>query len=340
MPPKVPALSVPPIVVFASYASICLLSISAAVMLFPTRVAKMFPKPVRTLRAKLFSWVRRARELSVEGPIYKLTIWWGRKLGRGFLASRCQAPDIRAKPGGSREVQVTLTPRLPYNPFHEEQYMLSWCREDEETPIWREKCYDPKCDCEVIAKGRVRVYLEGLPENTPIRVRARAVNARGHSEWTKEIPAETLAPPSEDGGYTGPLGPACEDGAYYTWGQTKTEVTLWVPLRPEWTAKNIKFKWTPSRLELRCSANGTGADEVLIGPLNKRVKSDEVFWSIEEDKKFGRHLYVQMVKVEALDKWSCVIEAPGHPQVDTRLLRFFTDGMSGLGDLSGLAGLK
>lgn len=344
---RVPArLPVPPILVYLSYLSFFLLTTSTAMMLLPKSVVAKLPKPVRWMRAKLYSWLRRARELSRDGPFYKLTIWLGRKLGRGKLSSKCQAPDIRAKPTGSTEVQLSLTAHSPWNPFHEECYMLSWCRQDEgDSPFWREKLFDPSCDCEKLAAGKLKFVLEGLPESTPLRVRACGVNSRGRSPWAKDISVSTLAIPSEDNGFTGPAGPACSDVAQYTWTQTRTEVALRIPLRLEWTAKKLKVKWTPSRVEIRCesSTNGNGrSDEMLVGPLCKKIKNDEVFWTIEDtDNTYGRHLHFQMVKAEALEKWSCAIDAPGHPQIDTRALRFFDEtSLDSLGDLSGLRGLS
>merc|ERR1719203_2736302 len=304
-------------------------------VLLPRRVALKVPKVLRRVRSKCLSWVKRAKELSKDGPFYKLMVWIGRKFGRGFLSSRCRAPEVRASAGGAREVLVTVTPDLPYNPFHEEDYFVAWCREDEAQERWREKMYDPKYDCEKVAGNKFRMYLEGLPEHTLLRVRACAVNVHGRSDWSRERPVETLAVPSSDNGFQGPLGPACPPGAQYTWTQTKTEVFLKIPLRPEWTAKRIRFYNTPSRIEIRVPAPDNGADEVLVGPLCKKVKVDDVFWCVEEDKQLGRHLSAQLLKFEPMDKWPCIIEAKEHPHIDVRMLRFWTDG-DALTDLSGL----
>lgn len=137
-------LPVPPIIVYLSYASFFLVSTSVVLMLIPTSLTGKLPKPVRKIRSKLYATLRRALELSRDGPFYRLTLWLGRKLGHGRLSSLCRVPSARAKASGSREVQVTLTPQLPWNGFHEECYMLSWCRQDEKDPIWREKAFDFK----------------------------------------------------------------------------------------------------------------------------------------------------------------------------------------------------
>lgn len=339
-----PVIPLPPILIYGSYVSITLALVSAIIMFAPRKVVPKLPGPVREFRFKLLSWWKRARELSVDGPFYRITVWMGRKLWRGKLSSRAQAPLTKAKATGNREVQMTLTPQLPWNPFHEETYVLSWSRQDEQEPIWREKAFDPLTDAEKVVGGRVKFFLESLPEFTPLRVRACACNARGRSEYSKAILVETLAAPSVDNGLSGPLGPAAEEGAKYWWTQTRTEVSFRIPLRPAWTTKNLKVKWTPARVEVRVDGAIDGAsDEILVAPFHKKVKGDEVFWTIEsEDKKYGRHLHIQLVKVDALEKWSCAIEAPGHAQLDTRMLQFFsTDDLSGTGDLSGmLAGMK
>lgn len=317
------------------YGSLLLVMGSLVLVLLPSRLAGKLPKLVRRLRTRLLATVRRARELSAQGPFYRLGVWCGRKLGRGHLASLCVTPDVRAKPSGNREVQVTLGPHLPYNPFHEEDYVLAWRREDESDDRWREKRFSSEHDCEKVA-GRLRVHLDGLPEHTALVLRGCAEHIRGRSPWSKEARVATMAKPGEDGGFVGPLGQACPPEARYTWSQTQTEVSFKVPLRAEWKAKDIRFKWTPLRLEIRCAhgtiANGTDADNLLVGPMPKKVKTDEVFWSIEEDDtKLGRHLAVQMVKAEQYEKWPCLIEGDGHPHIDVRLLRFFTEGPGGFG---------
>lgn len=238
---------------------------------------------------------------------------------------------------------MTVTPRLPWNPFHVERYMLAWTRPDEETPVWRMKEFDPATDSEKVAGSKHRFYLEGLPQHTPLQVRACGTNAHGRGPWSKVLNVCTLAIPTKEGGFTGPVGPACGKDETYSWSQTRTEVAFRVPLRPGDNAKNLKVKWTPSRLEVKSGSDTSGFDEILVGPLCKRVKIDEVFWTIEDgDKTFGRHLHVQMAKVDALEKWACGIDAPGHPQIDTEQVQFFTEGdaLSSLGDLSGLPGLR
>jgi len=69
-----------------------------------------------------------------------------------------------------------------------------------------------------------------------------------------------------------------------------------------------------------------------VGPLAKKVKVSDVFWTIDEDDKLGRIISVQFAKAEAYEKWPCFIEADGHTRVDVRLVRFFTADMGmGLG---------
>lgn len=336
-------LPIPPIVFYFSYVSTTVAVVAFVLMFLPKSVMAKCPKPVRTLRAKFNAWWKRARELSADGPFYKLMVWSGHKLGRGKLASHCRAPDLKAKPSGDRIVQMTVTPRLPWNPWHVEAYMLAWVRQSElDEPTWRMKEFDPLTESEKVEgapKGKFRFYLEGLPQHTALRVRACGINAHGRGPWSKEIDVCTLAVPTKENGLTGPAGEACGKDATYTWTQTSTEVFLRVPLTSGDTAKNLKVKWTPSRIEVRSGSVTSGSDEILVGPLCKRVKVDEVFWTIEDgDKTFGRHLHFQMVKVEALEKWASAIDAPGHPQIDTEQIQFFTEGeaLSSLGDLSAL----
>jgi len=311
------------------YASICVF----VLLLLPGSVLGKLPKPVRSARAALLGYFRRWRQLSTEGPFYRLAIWSGRKLFKGKLSSQSQAPDVRLKPTGCTEAQVTLGPNLPYNPFHEENYVISWCRASGKDSAWREKTFASDSELEKVS-GKLRTHLSNLPEHADLKLRACAVNAWGRSAWSKEFELQTLAKPTEEGGFTGPLGPAYGAKETYTWTQTRTEVFVKIPVGAEVRARDIKFKCTGPRLEVHLDGS-----EVLVGSLWKRVKPDEVFWTIEDkDAKYGRHLSVQLVKAEVLEKWPCLIDAIGHPRIDARLIRFFTGELEGIKDLSALAG--
>mmetsp|Transcript_9236 Transcript_9236/g.23746 ORF Transcript_9236/g.23746 Transcript_9236/m.23746 type:complete len:335 (-) Transcript_9236:60-1064(-) len=324
--------------VLSGYLSLILLGSSCLLLGLPNGLSGKLPAPLRAFRNKLLGYCRRARELSVEGPFYRLAIWLGRKVGQGKLSSKCQGPDVRLKASGCLEVQVTMTPHLPYNPFHEENYVVAWCRADGKE--WCERSLHKEHDCEKVG-AKLRTFIDSLPERTLVQVRACAENTWGRSDWGKTAEVETLARPTDDGGFTGPLGPACGSGARYTWTQTRTEVFVKIPLAAEVKSRDIRFKCIGPKLEVHLVAGDGTTTEMLVGALHKKVKADEVFWTIEDpDKKYGRHLSIQLLKVEALQKWPCLIDADGHTNVDTRLIRFFTGDPENMSDLSGLSGLR
>lgn len=178
--------------------------------------------------------------------------------------------------------------------------------------------------------------MDGLPEQTVVSFRICSANAWGRSEWSEEVQVETLARPNDDGGFTGPLGPAAGDAARsYRWSQTSSELGLKVPIAADRRGRDIKFKALSTRLEIRCTVPEGQPDELLVGPLHKRIKADEATWEIDENKEDGRHIVVQLTKADNMDKWPCLIDADGHPRIDTRLVRLFTKGM-GMGGLGGM----
>jgi len=258
---------------------------------------------------------------------------------------------VRAKPVGVGEVQVAFAPGVQvgflWNPFHDENYVVSWRRipagKERDAP-WHMREFNSEHEFER-AGSKLKTVVEGLPEHCEVAFRVAAVNKYGQSPWSSEVDTQTLLKPSDEGGATGPLGPGARAGARYAWSQSQTEVHARIPLCPEAAARDIRFRCTGARLEVRWApeggAAGDAAAEVLAGALLHRVKPDEVFWTVEErDAKLGRHLFVQMVKAEALQKWDCLIDAEDHERIDTRLVRFFKDNMEGLSSLGDLAKIR
>ena len=110
-----------------------------------------------------------------------------------------------------------------------------------------------------------------------------------------------------------------------------------MPIGDDWASRNIRFKLTNTSLEILhvqkvpgapAAADAPAADNVLLaGTFPKKLKCpDEVIWEIEENEKEGRHIAVQMAKVEAIamerEKWPCLIEGDVHPQIDVRLVEY------------------
>jgi len=217
---------------------------------------------------------------------------------------------------------------------------VAWrCKEGKQTP-WTERPYDRVAECEDAGGRKLKVALEGLPEQVAIVLRICAVNTWGRSDWSVEVSMQTMAKPGKDDGFTGPLGPAGASlGRPYRWSQGGPglkELGLFVPLDQDWKAKDILFKVTPSRIEIRIAVgeNSAESEELLYGPFPKKVKADEIFWTIDESEEDGRHLSVQLPKADQMAKWPCLIEAAGHQQIDVRFIRLLPDGLgSGTGGL-------
>jgi len=324
----------------ALFGNTCLATVvfSILILLLPSSLISK-NKIIWRVRQYLRKSFKRIIFLSTQGPFYRLFVWCGKRGACGRLASRCKAPSpIKARPSGCNEVSITIAENVPLNPFHEESYVLSWrpanCGKD---MPWREKVFDRHNDCEEVGK-RLRLSVDGLPENSALCFRSCAVNRWGRSEWTDEVSVATLARPNDDGGLSGPAGPAAASLGNgrdtYQWTQNRTEVNFKVPIGGDWKAKELKVKVTPHRLEIMHMNGKLDSEpgkqqeqELLVGTFPKKIKADEIFWEIETDKEMGRHLAVQLMKAEKMEKWPCLIEAEGHSHIDTRLVRLFAEGI-------------
>lgn len=324
--------------IICGHTSLCIVIFSITVVSLPySLIARI--KMLRKLRTRLVQSTRRMVMLSLQGPFFRFFIFLGQKCSCGYCSSRCRSPSsFRSKAAGCSEVVLWWTPCSTYNPFHEESYVVAWRRLVQEgQEDWQEQAADDNDSPD--KEGRKwRFYLDGLPEQEKLALRVCAVNRYGRSPWTDEVGVETLARPSKDGGFTGPLGPAGRDcgSGIYTWTQSTKEICIKVPILESWKARDIRFKATPHRLEMLYvgshpparAADSPAAEpqELLAGSFPKKVRSDEVFWEIDTSGDFGRHISIQMQKAETMEKWPCLLEGGAHPHIDTRLVRFLTKG--------------
>jgi hypothetical protein len=247
-----------------------------------------------------------------------------------------------ASPFGLSEAELRWRSTETSNPFHEESYVIAWrCQEGHQKDLcWVEEVlkeddneYD-KDESRGSTATKWRYILPELPEYQKVYMKVAAQNRWGRGPWTEVEEVQTFARPNSEGGFKGPLGPAgrvCGDGMY-SWGQTSTEVSCKFALPETWKAKDIQFKATPSRIEIRYIGGkrpGDVMDEdetLLAGKFPGKIKSDEVDWEIENYAKTGeRFLVVLLPKMERFDKWPHLVEGDDHPCVDVRHVRFFTD---------------
>jgi len=132
----------------------------------------------------------------------------------------------------------------------------------------------------------------------------------------------SFKPPSEGG-----AAPDRHNGSHgvgYTWGQTLSEVQVWIVVAKGTTARDIVCDIRPTALSVavhRTSAAAAGAAPPRTNTvfrsaqLWKRVKADESLWTLEQGL-----LTVTLVKVES-GWWRCVTDLVGHPKIDSSLCR-------------------
>ena len=136
----------------------------------------------------------------------------------------------------------------------------------------------------------------------------------------------SLKPPSE-GGAAPDKNNGCH-GMGYTWGQTPTEVQVWIVVARGTSKRDVACDIAPASLsvavlrpELQGQAavpeNTKGRRQIIFkcAPLWKRIKVDDSVWTLEEGL-----LTVMMRKVDT-GWWRCVTDMEGHTKIDTSLCR-------------------
>jgi len=322
--------------VIAGHTSLAIVIGSITVMLLPYSLVSRI-KVLKWIRSKVRKFLERILYLSSQGPFYRVFAWFGKRCGCGYCSSRCQPPmTLRIKATGCTEAVFYWNGRLPLNPFHEEKHIVEWKRADtaDNALAWKEVAATGKdCGFEDMGEGKKlkwRVFLTDLPESTTIKVRCRAWNRRGLGPWSEEVACELLVKPSKGDGGWGPLNQTQAPngsgaGAHFHWTQEPHQLGIKVPLPDTVKAKDVKFKVTTTRLEIRyVLKEGEEPQDLLVGKLFKTVIVDDVDWQISEDKECGRHVEILMKKDKKLEKWPCLLEEKGHPRIDTAKVQFFT----------------
>jgi len=312
---------------------VALVCMVIVIALLPNAVVSKV-KPLRQAKKKILKTWKRAVELTIEGPAYKFSVWFGKKTSAGWLSSTPLAPThCKAEPQTFDEVFFWWKPNYPrFNPFHEEKYVAQWQVVDPqegEDKGWHTKPFEDG-DYEKDGK-KFKLCVDALPEARKLRFRIAGVSKRGKGEWSNPVEATTFARPDKEGGFWGPLGPAkkhlANNRQKYTWTQMRGEIAVKVPLCEDWKRENISFDKTPARLKVSY-VDGKGESEVLLqGTFPQRAKIDEIFWQIDSNKEDGRHMVITMVKEDPLQQWSRVFEDEEHPSIDKKYVRLLTDGM-------------
>lgn len=319
------------------------LIVSTILLLFLPKSVLAKSKMVRTLRNKLVRTLSRTVELSMQGPFARLMVWLGRKMCKGRLSSKAKAPHgLTLKAEGTYDVDARFCPTKGWNPWHEESYIIAWKRADG-AGDWLERHLNQHEECEDLSgkqkKGdKYKVIIDGLPEQTALKFRICAVSHWGQGPWSREATVTTLAIPSKDFGFTGPLGAAWEKtgggSSEYIWLQTRNEVHIKIPIGAKVKGRDIKLKPLPTRLQVDYVAEDGEVLPLLHGYLAKRINPDDVAWYLDDTKE-GRFIQITLFKTEMLDRWSRVFDGPEHPEIDERHVQFFVDALNpgSLGDL-------
>lgn len=96
----------------------------------------------------------------------------------------------------------------------------------------------------------------------------------------------------------------------YRWMQTLEEVTVNVFLPDGVTSKMLDVQIKANTIK----AGIKGQPPIIDGPLHKKVKTGDCLWSLESDGP-KRTLQLNLVKVDGMCWWNCVIE--GDTKIDT-----------------------
>mmetsp|Transcript_38863 Transcript_38863/g.91478 ORF Transcript_38863/g.91478 Transcript_38863/m.91478 type:complete len:358 (+) Transcript_38863:117-1190(+) len=331
-------------VVISTRLWLTVLLMALALLVLPASVVK---------RVRFLEWAHRAvrkrlhtaYELSKQGPFFRLFAFCCRRLGGRKVASQCRPPTkLRVQAKSLSEVEVIWIPDFPSNPLHEEHYVCSWkvLKPGSEADAaddgdWCEKEWLPgaydhakknKKDTYLPSKT-LKAALGGFAPNTVFLLRLCAVGASGRSPWSSVVQARTLASPSKECGFEGPLSRKAPItlGGSFRWFQTKHEVGARIPVEADWKPREMKVKATPSRIEVK----HVGAEQeavLLAGDLGSKIVADEVFWELADasEEEPRRHLSITLRKAELMEKWSCFLDEDDHPKLDTSVVQLYTEG--------------
>eukprot|EP00440_Ansanella_granifera_P015395 gb/GFBE01016734.1/.p1 GENE.gb/GFBE01016734.1/~~gb/GFBE01016734.1/.p1 ORF type:complete len:353 (+),score=78.47 gb/GFBE01016734.1/:1-1059(+) len=332
-----------PIWIVVAFDTLAVMFVGAIVLMFLPKKLLAKSKMLRTVRNKIARSCARVVELSMQGPFAVGIVWLGRKAFRGRLSSVPKAPvGLSLKAEGTYDVEATFSPSKGWNPFHEENYVIAWKKADSEGG-WLERHLNQHEECEDLSgkqkKGeKYKVIVDGLPIFTALKFRMCATSYKGRGPWSREVGVTTLAVPSKDFGFTGPLGPAWEKlgggKSEYRWLQTRNEVHIKITIGPDVRGKDIKFKALPTKLQIDFAVDGENL-RLLHGYLSHRINPDDAAWYIDESKEDGRHIQITLFKTEMMERWSRVFDGDEHPMIDERHVQWFVDSLNpgSLGDL-------
>eukprot|EP00293_Proteomonas_sulcata_P004063 CAMPEP_0184328222 /NCGR_PEP_ID=MMETSP1049-20130417/143508_1 /TAXON_ID=77928 /ORGANISM="Proteomonas sulcata, Strain CCMP704" /LENGTH=549 /DNA_ID=CAMNT_0026650521 /DNA_START=100 /DNA_END=1751 /DNA_ORIENTATION=- len=109
-------------------------------------------------------------------------------------------------------------------------------------------------------------------------------------------------------------------GPGYTWGQSPTEIWIWVRVPPGTTKQSVVYELSPVDISLSIKQPNTKRRDIIFhaARLWKKVKCEESFWSLED----GRFLTVILQK-QFSEWWRCVTDLDGHIKIDSTLCRGF-----------------
>lgn len=339
-----------PVTVPFSYCCFMFFFVSILVLCVPGALTRHIPL-LHRFRLFLKSKVHYYWQLSLEGPLFKIIGRCGKIFCKKRLASHCQVPKaFKVKCLSTTEFEAAWTPLLPDNPFHEEHYIISYCKKSEkngEADDWVERAltaedYHLKQDqsgnsqerLKVLGKAqRKRLHIGDLPPQTVFRLRVCSAAPRQRSKWSPEVIITTLAKPSKNHGLTGPLvSGAPLDAKEFTWWQSKHEVGMKLAIPEDWKAKDLTVKVTGTDIKMQHEKG-----MLLQGPLGGKVRADEVDWVIEnfnqeaeeaEGKEGLKQLTVTLRKEKLMQLWASFVDADDHHKVDTKLLQLFHEGNS------------
>lgn len=94
----------------------------------------------------------------------------------------------------------------------------------------------------------------------------------------------------------------------YRWTQTLADVNIYVPVPEGTRAKQLNVTIANTKLAVGLK----GQETVIDGELHARVKADDCFWTVEDNKVVN----ITLQKQNDMEWWKCVLV--GDPEIDVR----------------------
>ncbi|KAJ8599344.1 hypothetical protein CTAYLR_005350 [Chrysophaeum taylorii] len=218
--------------------------------------------------------MRKFQKLSRRGPFYRLGVWVVRR-------------GVRRVLGDNAYVEPTIPPKPTHTRRTTESIAVTWRCHQPSKWVVDELWVDATVD------GAPRpVEIDGdsatvrdLEPGTSVVFRARTVNPKGASPWSKELELRAHQEPVDGGG----------EGPNYVWKQTSKQIQVMCAVPPGTRGRDVQVQFASATFSVAVKGEEAPLfDKAQL--LFKALKPDECTWELVADPH--PHLLLTLEKLE------------------------------------------